>query len=107
MAIRIRNRRGAGINRDFLSPLDSRESPLVDDSRAESPSGRDRGGRGTQDLWITCDGGRRPRLQRSAPNADSHPHTYAMARDLECDCTRTSATLVSWFRAHVNAGIFL
>ena len=36
MAMRIWNRRDAGINRDFFSPLDSGESALVDDSRAES-----------------------------------------------------------------------
>ena len=56
MAMRIWNRRGSGINRDFLSPLDSGESALVDDSRAESRSGRDRRGRGTKD-WCEAEYG--------------------------------------------------
>ena len=48
MAMRIWNRRGSRINRDFLSPLDSGESALVDDSRTESRGGRDRFGSGTE-----------------------------------------------------------
>ena len=42
----------------------------------------------------------------SCPDAHSHSHAYALARNLDRDCARTSATFVSWFRAHVNAGIF-
>ena len=47
------------------------------------------------------------RYSELSPDAHSHSHAYALARDLERDCARTSATFVSWFRAHVNAGIFL
>src|SRR5882724_7834587 len=107
MAMRIRNRRRSRINRYFLSPLDSGESALVDDSRAKSAGGRDCCGRGTKNLWRPRFGDRRTPLQRAIPDAHSHSHAYALARDLERDCARTSATFVSWFRAHVNAGIFL
>src|ERR1043166_3259615 len=46
---------------------------------------------------------------RSAPAATAKrsPRAFALARNLERGCARTSATFVSWFCPHVNAGIFL
>ena len=49
MAFRFRNRRRAGPHRDFLSPLDSGESALVDDSWSQSGSGTDCRRSGTKD----------------------------------------------------------
>ena len=65
----------SGINRYFLSPLDSGESALVDDSRAESPSGRDRCGRGTKNLWRTVI--RRP---ENAATVSCSRRAFALAR---------------------------
>src|SRR6476646_6456713 len=107
MALGIWNRRGAGITRDFLSPLDSGESALVDDSRAKSSGGRDCCERGATDSWRARFGGRRTPSGRAVTHPHSHSHSYALALNLERDCARTSTTFVSWFRAHVNAGIFL
>ena len=47
------------------------------------------------------------RYSELVSHAHSHTHAYALARNLERDCARISATFISWFRAHVNTGIFL
>src|SRR5713101_2581201 len=107
MAMRVWNRRHAGPYCDFLSPLDSRKSALVDDSWSQSRGGTDcRRGR-TKDYGITRGRGGGQRLQRSPAHPRSNTHAYAVARNLGRDRTRTSPAFIARFRADADTGFFL
>jgi len=82
------------------------ESPRWLMIHGRSPGGRDRCGRGNKKLWRTAI--RRPEERRYS---ELFRRVFALAthtpwREMERD-VHDIATFVSWFRAHVNAGIFL
>src|SRR5206468_11542380 len=107
MAMRFWNRRDAGPHCDFLSPLDSGESALVDDSWSQPRGGRDRRRSRAKNPGVTCDRGRRPRLHRRVAHTHSDTYTHAVAGNLGRDRTRTSPAFDARFCADADTGFLL
>src|SRR4029450_7381137 len=107
MAICVWNRRNAGPHCDFLSPLDSGESALVDDPRSQSRSGTDCRRSGEADYGVIKSRGQRPRLQRLVSDAYSNAHTYPLARNLGRDRALASPAFVYRFFHAADAVFFI